>query len=179
MITKASVAIAVLAGLCFGGSFLGTVATRSQTTTAPAHPVCSPLTRRLGLDAEQAKLIQAHDPQFAGDMRVFREKLEEARSMLAVAFENESATDDEIRTCVEVVIEAHNQLERRVAEYLIAVRDHLTPEQRKQLCGLCARKVRECGRRWRHRQGRHGDELNDNASHEQRGRGCGRGRGRN
>jgi phage shock protein A len=39
--------------------------------------------------------------------------LEKARSLLAVALEDENVTGDEIRQRVEAAIEAHNQLERR------------------------------------------------------------------
>ena len=178
MITKASLGIAVVAALCFGGSFLGTVATRSQTTTAPASAPCSPLARRLGLNPEQVKVLEARDAQFAEDLWTLREKLEEARLMLATVFEKESATGDEIRAQVEAAIEAHNQLERRVAEYVITMRDHLTPEQQKRLYGLCAKEVRECGRRWRHGRGRHRDAMNDDGSQGGWRRGQSRGHGR-
>ena len=180
MITKASISIAVVAALCFGGSFLGTVATRSQGTTTSAPAPASPLVQRLNLDAEQVQVLEAHDPQFAEDLQTLREKLERARSMLADVFEREDATDDDIRQRVEAAIEAHNQLERRVAEYLIAVRDHLTPKQQRQLYNLCAEKVRECGQRWRRGWGRHGGSGGGNG--RGKGGGCGRehkhGRGR-
>ncbi|MFH1749239.1 MAG: periplasmic heavy metal sensor [Planctomycetota bacterium] len=177
MITKASIGFTVVAALCFGGSFLGTVATRSQTTTAPASAPYSPLARQLGLNPEQAKVLEAHDPQFAEDFRALREKLEEARLTLATLFEKESATGDEIRAQVEAAIEAHNQLERRVAEYVITIRDHLTPEQQKLLYGLCAEKVRECGGRWRHGRGRHADAAEGDGSNDRSGSGQGRGGG--
>jgi len=178
MITKASIGIAFVAALCFGGSFFGTVVTRLQTTTAPASAPCSPLARRLGLNPEQVKVLEAHDPQFAEDFRALREKLEEARLTLAAVFEKESATGDEIRAQVEAAIEAHNQLERRVAEYVITVRDHLTPEQQKRLFGLCAEKVRESGRRWRHGRGHHSNVMDDDGSQGGWRRGQGRGHGR-
>ncbi len=173
MITKASIGIVFVAGLCFGGSFLGTAAVRSQSVATPEHVAQSPIAKRLHLDPKQAKIIEAYDPSFVGDLRTLRKNLEGARSLLAASFEDENVTDDEIRQRVEATIEAHNQLERRVAEYLIAVRDHLTPKQQRQLYGFCAEKVRECGKRWRRGWGRH-----DDASHGSgRGQGYGRGRG--
>jgi Spy/CpxP family protein refolding chaperone len=174
MISKAGIGITVVAALCFGGSFLGTVATRSQSTTSPASAPGSPLARRLGLTPEHVKVLEAHDPQFAEDVKTLRTNLENARLMLASVFEKEGATNEEIRAQVEAAIEAHNQLERRVAEYVIEVRDHLTPEQQKKLYGLCAEKVRECGKRWRHGRGRQADVAEGDPSHT----GCGRGRGR-
>lgn len=149
MIAKTSVGISIVVILCFAGSFAGTVATRSQPATRPASGPCSTMIRELELDPEQAKTVAAHDPQFADDLRTLRNKLEEARAALAAVFEDESTTDEEIRRQVEAAIDAHNQLERRVAEYLIAVRQHLTPCQQRRLLRLCAKQVRQCGRRWR------------------------------
>ena len=176
MITKASMGIILVAGLCFGGSFLGTVAVRSQTVITPERVAQSPIAKRLKLDPDQAKIVEAHDPSFVDDLNTLRTNLEVARSRLVAAFENENVTDDEIRQRVEATIEAHNQLERRVAEYLIAVRDHLTPKQKRQLYGFCAEKVRECGKRWRRGWGRHGG-ASDGASERGKGRGWGRGQG--
>lgn len=178
MITRATIGILIAAGLCFGGSLLGTVAVRSQNVTASEPVAQSPVAKRLRLDPEQAKIIEASDPQFIDDLRALRRNLEQARSMLAAAFEDENISDDEIRDRVEAAIEAHNRLERRVAEYLIAVRDHLTPKQQRQLYGLCAEKVRECGRRWRRGWGRHDDAPGGGFGRGKgRGRGGGQGRG--
>ena len=177
MITKAGIGIAVVACLCFGGSFLGTVATRSQSAPAAEPPPPLPVVSRLNLDSEQAKAVEARDPQFAGDFRTLRQALEDARSALAATFEDESATDDQIREQVEAVIAAHNRLERRVAEYLIAVRDHLTPGQQKKLFGLCAKRVRECGRRWRCGRGAGAYRDENTKPRERHGRGRGRGHG--
>ena len=103
MITKASICIVVVAGLCFGGSFLGTVAVRSQDVITSEPVVQSPIAKRLKLDPEQAKTVEAHDPSFVDDVSTLRTNLQEARSMLAAAFEDENATDDEIRRRVHPV----------------------------------------------------------------------------
>lgn len=180
MIAKASIGIVAVAGLCFGGSFLGTVATRSQSAPTVEPPLPSPVVSRLNLDPEQAKDVEARDPQFAEDFRTLRHALEDARSALAATFEDANAADERIREQVEAVIAAHNRLERRVAEYLIAVRDHLTPRQQKKLFGLCAERVRECGRRWRcgRGAGARPDEIGKPRERRGRGRGHGRGTGR-
>ena len=177
MITRASVGIILVAGLCFGGSFLGTVAVRSKGVTTPEPTGQSPIAERLNLDAEQAKLIEDHDSNFVTDLNTLRTNLEAARSRLAAAFEDENIPDDEILRRVEAAIEAHNQLERRVAEYLISVRDHLTPQQQRQLYRLCAEQVRERGKRWR-RGWRGRDDASDGGCRCGKGRGRGRGRGR-
>ena len=177
MITKPGMGIILVAGLCFVGSFLGTVTVRSQGIATPEPTAQSPIAKRLKLDPERAKTIEACDPNFVDDLNTLRNDLEKARSLLAAAFEDENVADDEIRQRVEATIEAHNQLERRVAEYLIAVRDHLTPRQQRQLYGLCAEKVRECGKRWRRGWGRHGD-ASDGTFGPGKGRGYGRGQGR-
>ena len=179
MITKATIGITLFAGLCFGGSLLGTVAVRQQGAATPAPVQCSPLVHRLGLDPQQARLIEeANDPQFGQDTIALRTRLDEARLALAAAFESETATDDEIRAHVETVIQVHNQLERRVAEYLIAVRNHLTPAQQRQLYGMCAEKVRECGRRWRQGRGYRGNAADADTQRGRGGRGRGQGHGR-
>jgi hypothetical protein len=164
----------LIAGLCFGGSFLRTVAMRSQDVVTSAAAAKSPIAERLDLDPQQVKVIEAHDLSFVNDLSTLRKDLEMARSRLAASFENENATDDEIHQRVEAAIDAHNRLERRVAEYLIAVRDHLTPKQQRQLYGLCAEKVRECGKRWRRGWARHDDTFRGGHG---RGKGPGRGRG--
>ncbi len=146
MIAKTTIGIVLVAALCFGGSLVGTVAMRSQGP-AGNDVVLSPIADRLGLNPEQAESIKEQDPVFAEELGLLQGELHDARSQLAATFEKEDAGDDEIRQRVEAVIEAHNRVERRVAEYLITVRGHLTAQQQKQLYGLCAAKVRECSRK--------------------------------
>jgi hypothetical protein len=78
-----------------------------------------------------------------------RGELDTARARLAELFESVDASDEEIREAVDASIAAHNKLERRVSEYLISVRKHLTPDQQKKLFGLCANEIRECRKRCR------------------------------
>jgi len=150
MITKAGISITVLAVLCFGASFLWTVSTQSQdvTVTPPTAAAASPLACCFDMEPEQAESIAAQDPTFTQDLRILRGRFQDAQTALVAAFEMESATDEEIRSRVEAAIEAHNKLERRMANYIIKVRSHLTPCQQKRLFGLCAQNIRECGKRW-------------------------------
>jgi len=147
--------ILLLAVLLFAGSFAATMVTRSQTTEpAPPAPGTT-LTQWLHLDDEQAAEVDTHDPEFADDVRKLRETLADQRSRLITLFENVETPDEDLRQQIEAVIEAHNQVERRVAGYLITVRHHLTPAQQQRLFSLCADNVRYCWReqRWRSGQG--------------------------
>jgi hypothetical protein len=140
--------------LLFVGSFAVTVATRSQTTE-PVNPAPStPLAQWLHLEHEQATEVDKHDPQFAEDVRKLRETLANERARLITLFENIETSDEELRQQIEVVIDAHNQVELRVADYLITVRHHLTPAQQQRLFSLCAENIRYCWREQRWRSGR-------------------------
>ena len=175
------IVIVVVAALCFGGSFISTVIIRAQEHSEPAQKVPSSLAARLELDANQLKLIAEHDPEFVTDVDALQAKLDSARESLASAFETEGITGEEIEVRFEAVLAIHYELERRVLKYVVAVRDHLTPRQRHRLLGLCAKNVREHGRRWRHGWGhraRSDDQSVEHGPAEGRGRGHGRGGGR-
>ncbi len=146
MITKAGLSLMAVAALVFTGAFLTTVGTTPKPSTGASLP---PLARRLGVDAETAAIIHAQDPAFTEDVTALRKKLDAARERLAELFETINASDEQIREAVDASINAHNELERRVSEYLIAVRKHLTPDQQKKLFGLCATEIRECRERCR------------------------------
>jgi Spy/CpxP family protein refolding chaperone len=146
MITKAGLSVMAVAALAFAGAFLTTVRTTPKPSPGTSLP---PLARWLGVDAETAAIIHAQDPAFTQDVAALRHKLDAAREALAELFETVNASDEQIRQAVDASITAHNELERRVSEYLIAVRRHLTPDQQKKLFGLCAGEIRECRERCR------------------------------
>ncbi len=135
-----------VAVLVFAGAFLTTVA---KTPKVPADTPLPPLARWLGVDAETAAVIHAQDPAFTQDVATLRHELDAARAELAELFETISASDEQIRAAVDASISAHNKLERRVSEYLIAVRKHLSSDQQKRLFALCANEIRECRERCR------------------------------
>lgn len=115
--------------------------------TAPADPAIETLMNWLGVPAVQRQKLRNHDPAFAEDLRRLREELARRRAELAAALEKTDTPDETIFKCVEATLAASNALERRVAQYLMTVRHHLTPEQQCKLFGLCAEGVRQaCGR---------------------------------
>ncbi len=144
MMTKASVSILMLAGLFFAASFAGTVATTSPGKYPRAGGKCSPLVRWLDLDPDQKQAVEDRDSSFTADQSRLQGKLWDARTALACVFDEPDSTDEDIRRSVEAVIEAHNRLERRVADHVIAVRALLKPEQQKRLFSRCAKEVRRC-----------------------------------
>jgi len=148
----------LIALMVFVGGFVGTVATRyaSSQTTTPSQP-CS-LERWLRLDSDQAARIQELKPDFEKEVARLRQELRDARSELINLFENDQTTDEELRQQIETVIQTHNQVERYVADYLIAVRKHLTPAQQNRLFSLCAENVRYCWRQQQWRQAQDGEE---------------------
>lgn len=144
MVTKAGLSLMAVAAVVFTGAFLTTV---GKTPKPPTDRELPPLARWLGVDAETATVIHAQDPAFTQDVAALRHELDTARAELAELFETADASDGQIREAVDASIAAHNKLERRVSEYLIAVRKHLTPDQQKKLFGLCANEIRQCRKR--------------------------------
>lgn len=150
------------------GSYVATVTvgrSGSAVAAVSADTQASHLSGWLSLTPEQAKSLQAEDPTFDADRRRLQEKQEAARDALAAVLANDAASDEEIRSKIEESIDAHTQLERRVADHLLKVRKHLTPAQRRQLFDLCAEHVRQGGGRG------YGGPPEDDS----RGRGRGRG----
>lgn len=141
-----------LMGFCvavFAASLAGTIVARSQPASELKPRFGSPLVRWLDLDKKTAEEIESLDPGFAGERKSLQEELAEARSALATLLEDENVTNERIRGQIEYCIAKHNMLERRVAQYLLTVRDHLTPAQQKRLFRLCAEGVRKGrGRGW-------------------------------
>ena len=128
--------------LVFGaGAFVATVwAHGAFGPEKDAHPV-----GWLGLSEEQHEAIHATAPTFDDDAVKLADQLRRRRHELADLLESEGAADAQVLEQVELVIAAHNALERRVAQHVLAIRKHLTPAQQKRLMGLCARQVRGQG----------------------------------
>lgn len=147
--------LAILVAVFFAASFSTTVATRSgsagnsaTTTSAPAPT--TPLARWLGLSQQAAEDIQEQDPDFAEDLKRIRGDLDQARTRLIELFDDPTSSDERLREQLEKTIDKHNQLERRVADHILAVRRLLSSEQQKRLFGLAAERVRQCRRQgWR------------------------------
>ena len=144
--------------LCTLGSFVATYAWQQRPEqTPPTEKQPRPadvLGGWLRLMPEQVERIAGVDPTFADESAELEAALETEREKLAEMFEDASATDEAITQQVETVIEAHDRLERRVAKHLLALRPHLTDEQRSKLFERCAQGIREAGGgRWRHGRG--------------------------
>ncbi len=97
------------------------------------------LARRLGLDQEQAKLLQEKDPDFEANSLNLRNALMTEREKLLFIFENSNSGDDELLQQIEQFISTHSWIERRIAEHVLLLRPYLTIEQQKWLIGLCRR----------------------------------------
>jgi Spy/CpxP family protein refolding chaperone len=158
-IRKYTVAFFVLA-VAAAGSFVATHAWQSPSSTSAGDSGCTSkpcsmeccraLADWLGMSPEQAKKIQTIDATFAEESTKLERALFDERQKLAALFDREDATAEAIQQQVEKVIAADNALERRVAAHLVALRPHLTAEQRAKLYKRCAQGVREAGGcRWR------------------------------
>lgn len=167
----AGVVLVIAAGL---GGYAATVATRSASAPAPAaDSATQALLDWLNASAVQRAALRDHDRSFPGELQKLRSELATRRAELAAALEKTGTPDDVIMSRVEAVSAASAALDRRVAGYLLSVRDHLNAEQQKRLFGLCAETVREGGgRQWRGGRG-----VGAEGNREGRGGGGGRGRG--
>jgi hypothetical protein len=97
------------------------------------------LARRLGLDQEQAKILQEKDPDFEANSVSLRYALMAEREKLLSLFENPQSSDNELLQQIEKLISTHSSIERRIAEHVLLLRPYLTVEQQKWLIGLCRR----------------------------------------
>jgi len=171
-VSKALYVMAVCLAV-FGASLAGTIFARSQIQSESEKYGDSPIARWLDLDKTTADEIEDHDLSFRDDLKSSQTALADARKALAALLEDSGASSDSIRKQVESCISAHNALERRVTDYLLTVRDHLTAEQQKKLFRLCAEGVRKGrGYGW----GRSGGGGRGFCEHCGRGGGGGRGR---
>jgi len=144
--TIATILIAAATGL---GAYTATVQTRPAGPPPPAaDPATEALLNWLGASPAQRNELRMHDAGFAVELKQLKADVEAKRNQFASALEQPKASNDEIMSRLEAVLAANNALERRIAGYLLSVRDHLTPEQRQRLFGLCAEEARQ-GRQWR------------------------------
>ena len=97
------------------------------------------LAQRLGLNQEQAKLLQEKDPDFEANSMNLRFALMTEREKLLSIFENPDSSDDELLQQIENFIATYSSIERRIAEHVLVLRPYLTVEQQKWLIGLCRR----------------------------------------
>lgn len=140
--------------ILLAGAFIAGIA---FTLTIGAGPNRTPakdphLSSLLELSKSQIAAIDKADPGFDSEAAELARELDDAKSRLAEALENDDATDEQVLALVESTIEAHNALKRRVAQHILNIRSHLEPQQRSQLMGLCAENIR-ASRRYQNRNG--------------------------
>ena len=97
------------------------------------------LARRLGLNQEQARLLEEKDPEFEANSMNLRYALMTEREKLLSIFENPNSSDGELLQQIENFISTYSSIERRIAEHVLLLRPYLTIEQQKWLIGLCQR----------------------------------------
>jgi len=114
----------------------------SSPDTAPATRRRPPMAHLLELSAEQESTIGKADPDFRAEAKQLAMRLDAEQDKLAELLVSAAAGRETIMAQVEKMMLAHNALERRVAEHILEVREHLAPEQRKKLMGLMAERVR-------------------------------------
>ena len=165
--------VSLVAG--YGATYAWQREQRTEPVETPTNPA-EVLGGWLQLMPAQIEEINAADAGFPADRVRLEAELERERTALAVMFDDADASSEDILAQVERVIAAHDALERRVAQYLVAIRPHLSDAQRTQLFERCAEGVREAsGYRWRH--GQRQNETNSGNARPGVGRGRGRGHG--
>lgn len=163
----------------FGGRYA--LQQRAGATETPTPPTVRTLAAWLQLDKAQTEALATVDPNYATDRAAIEAELARAREQLAELFEDASSSSEAIDQQVDVVVEAQSRLEHRVAEYLLALRPHLTETQRRELFKQCAHGIREAGRGPRWRGGAGAEDGGDRPGHggpPGSGSGGGRQRGR-
>lgn len=148
MITRKTLAILLLTGAVGVGAYAAGVATRPATVPAQPDNATEAMLNWLQVPANQQDEIRQHDPNFAGDLKSLRAVLAVNRTDLATALDDPKASDDAIRGKVDAVVAANAQLQRRVVDYLLSVRHHLSADQQRRLFGLCAEGVRRGPNCW-------------------------------
>lgn len=101
-----------------------------------------PMSHLLELSPEQESTIGKADPNFRPEARSLAAKLDAEHNKLAELLEDAGAGREAVMAQVETMMLAHNALERRVAEHVMEVREHLSPQQRAKLMSLMAERVR-------------------------------------
>jgi hypothetical protein len=137
------VIVGILCIMAAGSAFVAAQALRGQAPAATDEAAAEVLMNWLKVDQAQRQKLRLDDPAFPADLRRLRAQLHDRRLDLAATLEDVNATDAAIRQKAEAVMQAGNQLERRVLDYLLATRAHLTAQQQQQLFRLAAEGLRQ------------------------------------
>jgi hypothetical protein len=95
------------------------------------------LVGRLRLTQEQSVWIRQQDPNFDAESAVLRDRLCEVHAELVASLEEANLTERELSANIDLLITAHEALEKRVAQHIVLLRPQLSQEQRDLLGGLC------------------------------------------
>lgn len=136
-----------------------------------------PMSHLLDLSAEQESAIGKADPNFRGEAGELAAKLDAEQDRLAELLEDSGAARETVMAQVEKMMLAHNALERRVAEHILEVREHLSPQQRARLMGLMSERVRATQNRMQRCRWGWGRGCRNGKCPSADGRGCLRGKG--
>ncbi len=147
--------------------------TSENGTLAGERPV---VCRWLQLDADASRKVQEADPDYQAQVQALREQAEAAQRRLAELLDA-GADDAAIRQQLEVSLLAQATVERRVLDYVLAIRPQLTTPQQKRLLDITAQGVRQGGQH-RRRYGAGGSGGADSDATPGPGGGGGHGRGR-
>jgi Spy/CpxP family protein refolding chaperone len=131
-------ALAAVAAVSFGV----TLAARQQSNN-PAPAVSVP--DQLSLAREQWEVIQNHDMSFEADLATLRAEARTRRQDLCAALESNEISDSDIRAKAAALRAAENRVQERVLDHLLAIRQHLTPDQQRRLLNMCAQGMRQGG----------------------------------
>jgi hypothetical protein len=175
MSRRVSILSAVLVALAGLGAYTATVTTRSTSQPATSSDdATEALLSWLNASADQRSQLRQADAGFASELKQLKANVAANRAVLASLLEKPEATNDQIMVGLEKVIAANNALERRVAKYLLSVREHLTIEQQRRLLNLCAEEVRHGrGYQWGRQQGGHDTDVQPGRGRHGRGPGGG------
>ena len=87
---------------------------------------------------QQERLFKQLDPEFDSESTELVEQAGHEQEQLALLLESFAVSDEEILTQLEMTLDTRLQLEHRTLQYILRIRSHLSPEQQKQMVGLCS-----------------------------------------
>jgi len=100
------------------------------------------LRRFLGLSEEQVEQVREADPTFHQNMRTLHRNVKIEQLKLANLVESDEASEKKLKAQFDALGDAQRAVHDRVAEHVLAIRPHLTSEQRNQFLRLLARHLR-------------------------------------
>ena len=110
------------------------------------------LARRLQLTDAQIVLARRHDPNFEEECTRLKNEVCDAHIQLLAGFQDPRTADETLLAGISRLVEAHNNLEKRVARHVVQLRPYLSSRQMNCLIGLC--------------EGRHGPDSSTATSTE-------------